>query len=283
MERSQRVWISTRAMPIHCTRNATANGARAPQVSGRVSGVTPRSSRGSCILRSEAARVRRVAFCGYLGSGNIGNDATLESVVDWLNSITRRWKWLHQHRTSRRSCQVRYPFHADDLAFAKRERQGVSRGRSAGFSAGPSISAAVTRWLAPWTRSSFLHGWYSRSGFGVAALGFTLQDLFSWLRACRLRRSARLLLDVGAERACESRNARGGCTWLRPPLAAHVSYRDALAPQLAMARAGASRARRRWPDSFAVRASRPGACLAKPEPGRIVVGVMALLREGDGS
>ena len=30
--------------------------------------------------------VRRVALYGYLGSGNIGNDASLETVLAWLNS-----------------------------------------------------------------------------------------------------------------------------------------------------------------------------------------------------
>jgi polysaccharide pyruvyl transferase WcaK-like protein len=30
--------------------------------------------------------VRRVAFRGYLGSGSIGNDATLETVLAWLSA-----------------------------------------------------------------------------------------------------------------------------------------------------------------------------------------------------
>ena len=30
--------------------------------------------------------VRRVAFYGYLGSGNIGNDATFETVLAWLSA-----------------------------------------------------------------------------------------------------------------------------------------------------------------------------------------------------
>ena len=30
--------------------------------------------------------VRRVGFYGYLGSGNIGNDATFETVLAWLES-----------------------------------------------------------------------------------------------------------------------------------------------------------------------------------------------------
>ena len=30
--------------------------------------------------------VRRVALYGYLGSGNIGNDASLETVLAWLKS-----------------------------------------------------------------------------------------------------------------------------------------------------------------------------------------------------
>ena len=31
--------------------------------------------------------VRRVAFFGYLGSGNLGNDATFETVMGWLMTI----------------------------------------------------------------------------------------------------------------------------------------------------------------------------------------------------
>ncbi len=30
--------------------------------------------------------VRGIALYGYLGSGNIGNDATLETVLEWLGS-----------------------------------------------------------------------------------------------------------------------------------------------------------------------------------------------------
>jgi polysaccharide pyruvyl transferase WcaK-like protein len=99
--------------------------------------------------------------------------------------------------------------------------------------------------------------------------------LFLTSAACRLRGRRFLLLDVGAEYA-----ANPLTRWLNAAtvkLATHVSYRDE-ASAAAMARAGARKPEAIAPDLvFAY----PASTQANPEPGRLVVGVMAFYGKGD--
>ena len=62
--------------------------------------------------------VRRVALYGYLGSGNLGNDASFETILAWLKyDHPDRRTAVHHHRTGRDSRQVRRPVSAVGLAY----------------------------------------------------------------------------------------------------------------------------------------------------------------------
>ena len=99
--------------------------------------------------------------------------------------------------------------------------------------------------------------------------------LFLMAAACRLRGRPFVLLDVGAERAANPITRRLYVAGVR--LAAHVSYRDHWSAA-EMARAGAREPEGVAPDlAFA----HPASKLANPEPGRLVVGVMAYYGKED--
>lgn len=109
---------------------------------------------------------------------------------------------------------------------------------------------------------------------GVRPWGLPLW-LFLTVAACKLRNRRFVLLDVGAEWAANPITRRLYVATVR--LATHVSYRDD-ASAAAMARAGAREPETVAPDlAFA----HPAPKVAKPEPGRLVVGVMAYYGPGD--
>ena len=218
--------------------------------------------------------VRRVAFYGYLGSGNIGNDATLESVVGWLNS---------NHPQVEVSCisiapagvSARYgipsmpmTWHSpneSDKGVARTFRRLLGRfldiGRS--YALAGSVDAVIVPGMGVLEESLRVRPWGLPFG------------LFLMAAACRLRGRPFVLLDVGAERAANPITRRLYVASVR--LAAHVSYRDHWSAA-EMARAGAREPEAVAPDlAFA----HPASMLANPEPGRIVVGVMAYYGRGD--
>jgi polysaccharide pyruvyl transferase WcaK-like protein len=103
---------------------------------------------------------------------------------------------------------------------------------------------------------------------GVRPWGMPLW-LFMFSASCRLRGRRFLLLDVGAEPAAHGLTRRLYSATVR--LAHHVSYRDEVSVE-AMRSCGA-----REPDAVApdLAFAHPGCHDATPEPGRVVIGVMA--------
>ena len=215
---------------------------------------------------SDRTPARGIALYGYLGSGNIGNDATLETVLEWLGSA---------HPSEPVSCitiapeavTARYGLPASALAYAF----ATGRNRLA------DAAGKVLGRLVDVPRSLVLAGRYDAvvvPGMGVLedTLGTRPWGMPYWLfliaLACRLRRRAFVLLDVGANRS-DDRLTR--LLYDRTvALATHVSYRD-VESATAMARADDGPPGDVAPDlAFA----HPGPARARPQPGRVVVGVM---------
>jgi polysaccharide pyruvyl transferase WcaK-like protein len=218
--------------------------------------------------------VRRVAFYGYLGSGNIGNDATFETVLGWLRSTYPEVE-LRCITIAPEEVTARYGIQAVPLAW-RSSRPARSR-------LAETLRKLLGR-LLDVPRSFALAGSADAivvPGMGVleATLGVHPWGMPLWLfvsaAACRLRGRRFLLLDVGAEYA-----ANPLTRWLNVAtvgLATHVSYRDE-ASAADMARAGAREPEAIAPDLvFAY----PASAQPNPEPGRIVVGVMAFYGRGD--
>jgi polysaccharide pyruvyl transferase WcaK-like protein len=212
--------------------------------------------------------IRRVALYGYLGSGNLGNDASLETILAWLR---------HDYPDVEVECitiapdeiAARYGVPSVRLAW-RTPRQGSNRvtetlrkllGRLIDIPRSYVLAGSVDAIIVP--GMGVLE---ERLGERPWGLPF---GLFLMAAAARLRRRYFLLLDVGAEWALNPLTRRLYVAAAR--LATHVSYRDG-ASAAAMARAGVHDPAIIAPDlAFA----HPALTLAKPEPGRIVVGVMA--------
>lgn len=221
------------------------------------------------------APVRRVALYGYLGSGNIGNDASFETVLAWL-------------RSTRPAVDVRCITIAPEVVADRYGVPAVSLAwRFGGRGSNPiaEVSRKVLGRLSDVPRSYTLAGSVDAiivPGMGVLedTLGTRPWGLPFWLfliaAACKLRRRRFVLLDVGANWAANPVTRRLYFAIVR--MATHVSYRD-VSSAAVMARAGA-----RVPEAVApdLAFAHPAPTLAKPELGRVVVGVMAYYgREGD--
>jgi polysaccharide pyruvyl transferase WcaK-like protein len=212
--------------------------------------------------------VRRVALYGYLGSGNLGNDASLETTLAWLR---------YDHPDVEVECITIAP---DEIA----ARYGVPSIRLAWRTPHQSSSRVKETLRKLLGRAIDVPRSYALAGSvdavivpGMGVLEERLGErpwglplgLFLMSAACRLRRRRFLLLDVGAERAVNPLTRRLYVATTR--LATHVSYRDR-SSAAAMEGADAHDHAAIAPDlAFA----HPATTLAKPEPGRIVVGVMA--------
>jgi polysaccharide pyruvyl transferase WcaK-like protein len=218
--------------------------------------------------------VRRVALFGYLGSGNLGNDASFETVLGWL-------------RTTQPDIEVRGVTTAPDELTARYGVPAVSLAWRSSRTADNRIKEASRKLLGRLLdvpRSYKLAGSVDAvivPGMGVleATLGVRPWGMPLWLflaaAACRLRRRRFVLLDVGAE-------------WAKNPftrllnvatvgLATHVSYRDQ-GSAAAMARAGARDPEAVAPDLVF---AHPAPNEARPELGRVVAGVTAFYGPGD--
>ena len=220
--------------------------------------------------------VRRVALYGYLGSGNIGNDATLETVAGLAQfQSPGGGSAVHQHRTRGISARYGIPSRADGLAFARSGWQPSDADSSQAARPVARHSVAATRWPARLTRSSFRAWAYSRSPFGVRPWGLPF-GLFLMAAACRLRRrplcASRCRSGMGAESSHQAAVRRHGPPGDTRQLPGPV-VRGSRWPALVLASPR---------QSLLILLSRiPPPTLAKPEPGRIVVGVMAYYGQGD--
>lgn len=218
--------------------------------------------------------VRRVALYGYLGSGNIGNDASLETVLAWLRSahpdVDVRCITIAPDEVT-----ARYGVLAERLAWHSVGRGGTRAteafrklfGRLVDVPRSYALASSVDAVIVP--------------GMGVLEESLRVRPwglpfgLFLMAAACRLLNRPFVLLDVGAEWA-----ANPLTRWLYVAtvrLAAHVSYRDS-SSAAEMARAGA-----RSPEAVApdLAFTHPAPTSATPEPGRLVAGVMAYYGKGD--
>jgi polysaccharide pyruvyl transferase WcaK-like protein len=219
--------------------------------------------------------VRRVTFCGYLGSGNLGNDATLEAVIAWLKST---------HPEVELRCITPSP----DAVSARYGIPSMHLARSSSVKGGNQVKRASRKLLdrlLDVPRSYMMAG----SGDAIVVPGMgVLEDtlgvrpwnlplsLFLIAAACRIRGRPFVLLAVGAD--CAPNPLTRRLYVATAGLAMHVSYRDSLSAS-AMQGAGARAAGVLAPD---LAFFHPATTQAKPEPGRLVVGVMAYYgREND--
>ena len=218
--------------------------------------------------------VRKVAFYGYLGSGNIGNDASLETVLAWLKSIQPDLD-VRCITIAPVEITARYGLPAVPLAWRSSGEPGNRiteacrklLGRLLDIPRSYALAGSVDAVIVP--------------GMGVleATLGVHPWGMPLWLfltaSACRRRGRPFILLDVGAEYAANRVTRRLNVATVNR--AAHVSYRD-LSSAGAMARSGA-----RAPEAIApdLVFAHPASKLTEPEEGRLVVGVMAYYGPGD--
>jgi polysaccharide pyruvyl transferase WcaK-like protein len=209
-----------------------------------------------------------VALYGFLGSGNIGNDASLETVLAWLRA-QRPDLGVHCITITPGLLEARYGVPSTALAWYQAQ---------AGRPRLLDLAGKVLGRFADVPRSLLLAGRADAvvvPGMGVLeeALGVTPWGLPLWLfliaAACRLRRRPFVLLAVGAEPVRHRLTRALFAATVR--LAAHVSYRDTWSAA-AMRANGAGRPCAVVPD---VAFAHPAPRRADPRPGTVVVGVMA--------
>jgi polysaccharide pyruvyl transferase WcaK-like protein len=204
---------------------------------------------------------------GVLGCGNLGNDASFETVLEWLRTT---------HPEAEVLCitpepdevRARYQIPAIQLAVGPGPR----------WATGVPAAAKLLGRLGAAPRSLAL----ARSADAVIVPGMGVLEeslgvrpwtfpiwMFMMAAACRLWRRPFVLLAVGAEPVINPITRRLFTATVN--LATHVSYRDTLSAE-AMHAAGA-----RPPDVIAadVAFAHPAAATADPEPGRVVIGVIA--------
>jgi polysaccharide pyruvyl transferase WcaK-like protein len=218
--------------------------------------------------------IRSVALCGYLGSGNIGNDASLETVLAWLTAAYPEVE-VRCITIAPGEVSARYRVPSVPLAWHS-PREGSNRiAEALGKLLGRLIDLPRSFLLAGSVDAVIVPGMgVLEESLRVRPWGLPL-GLFLLAAACRLRRRPFVLLDVGAEWAVNWVTRRLYVATVG--LAAHVSYRDH-SSAAAMSRAGAREPEAIVPDlAFA----HPAAALATPEVGRLVVGVMAYYGQGD--
>jgi polysaccharide pyruvyl transferase WcaK-like protein len=232
--------------------------------------------RGDRVTGAGRRPVRAVAVYGFLGAGNIGNDASMETVLAWLRD---RHPQVAVHGIT--TCPE-----------VLRERYGVPSARLAWYQADPDrprwadLAGKVAGRLVDVPRSLLLVGRVDAvvvPGMGVLeeALGVTPWGLPLWMFltavACRLRRRPFVLLAVGAEPVRHRVTRFLFAATVR--LAAHVSYRDVWSRE-AMRANGVERDHPVVPDlAFA----HPAPTDARPRPGTVVVGVIAYSGDGAGA
>ncbi len=218
--------------------------------------------------------VRRVTLYGYLGSGNIGNDASFETVLTWLNSV-------YPEVTTRcitiapAEVMARYGVPAVSLSWRPRNQGRTPVTQASRKLLGRLVDVPRSFALAGSSDAVVVPGMgVLEQSLGAHPLGLPLW-LYLMAAACRLRRRHFVLLDVGAEWAANPLTRRLYVETVR--LATHVSYRDESSAAV-MQRAGA-----RPPDVIApdLAFAHPAPTVAAPESGLLVVGVMAFYGHSD--
>jgi polysaccharide pyruvyl transferase WcaK-like protein len=212
--------------------------------------------------------VRRIALYGFLGSGNLGNDASFETVLSWLRSGNRQVD-VSCITIAPEQIETRYGVKSIRLAW----RFAHVTGARAVGNALKLLARAIDM-----PRTYRMIGTFDAvvvPGMGVLeeTLGVRPWGLPYWLLLtalmCKLRGRRFVLLGVGAEPA-----ANPLTRWMygaTVALAAHVSYRDR-ASAIAMTADSAGKPAIVVPDlAFA----HPEPVQAAPQAGRLVVGVMA--------
>ncbi|MGI3780725.1 MAG: polysaccharide pyruvyl transferase family protein [Janthinobacterium lividum] len=207
---------------------------------------------------------RRVALYGYLASGNLGNDASLETVLAWFASAHPDVE-LCAVTIAPDGLTQRYGIPATPLAWAAPAWVPSPGGKVLGRL----VDALRSLRLAGRVDAVVVPGMgVLEETIGVRPWGLPLW-LFLTALACRARGRSFVLLDVGADR-CVSRASR----WLQVAtarLATHVSVRDQRSADSLVAN-GAEAPLAVVPDlAFA----HPATAGPSPEPGLLVVGVMA--------
>jgi polysaccharide pyruvyl transferase WcaK-like protein len=213
-------------------------------------------------------RVRKIAFYGFLGSGNLGNDASLETVLAWFRGEHPQVE-LRCITLAPEVVQSRYGLRGVALAAPAR---GMGSGRvtwTAGRLLGRLIDVPRSFYLAGSVDAVIVPG----MGVLEEQLGVRPWGLPAWMLllavACRLLDRPFVLLAVGAE-PVKNPVTRRFFVWTAH-LASDLSYRDRLSEQ-AMAKAGA-----RVPEAVApdIVFGHPLGASVVPEPDCVVVGVIA--------
>ena len=218
--------------------------------------------------------IRRVAFYGYLGSGNVGNDATFEAVLSWFKSAHPNVE-IRCITIAPAEMQSRYGIASVLLSSIPADRGGNQVMWAARKLLGRLLDLPRSFYLAGSADAVVVPGMgVLEEKLGVRPWGLPLW-LFLVAAACRLRRRPFVLLDIGADWAVNPVTRRLYVATVG--LATHVSYRDE-SSAATMRRAGARAPEAVAPDLvFAHTAP----TRAEPEAGLLVVGVMAYYGRGD--
>jgi polysaccharide pyruvyl transferase WcaK-like protein/glycosyltransferase involved in cell wall biosynthesis len=210
-------------------------------------------------------QVRSVAFYGLLGSGNLGNDASLETLLWWFDENLPEVS-LACITIAPAVTRARYGLRSLALAGHRSENHhepaSVSRrliGRLLDLPNAWRVARSADAVVIP--GMGVLEDTLGTRPWGVPAW------LFSVALACRLARRRFVLLGVGA---AQTRNPV--TRWLfhrQVGLASYVSYRD---QESATAMSGSGRT----PDAVGsdIAFAHPAPVIATPQPGLVVIGVM---------
>jgi polysaccharide pyruvyl transferase WcaK-like protein len=218
--------------------------------------------------------VRRVALYGFLGSGNIGNDATFETVLAWFRSAYPEIE-VRCITIAPAEVEARYGVASAPLSWLPPGSAGNRLIEASRKLLGRLVDVPRTYVLAGSVDAVVVPGMgVLEETLGVRPWGLPLW-LFLIAAACRVRGRRFVLLGIGAERAANLITRRLFVATVG--LATHVSYRDN-SSATAMRRVGAGPQAVIAPD---IAFAHPAPTQAKPQPGLIVVGVMAYYGRGD--
>jgi polysaccharide pyruvyl transferase WcaK-like protein len=218
--------------------------------------------------------LRRIGLFGYLGSGNLGNDASLEAVLAWLRSTYPDIE-LRGITSAPEEMLARYGIRSVPLHWSSSSESGGRAGQAARKLLGLLIDVPRSFVLAGSVDAVIV------PGMGVLEDGLSSRPwnmplwLFLMAAACRIRRRPFVLLNIGANRA---RNPLVRRLYVATAgLTTHLSYRDRESAE-EMRQAGSRVHAVVAPDVAFVH---PAPTAADPEPGRVVLGVMAYYGHAD--
>ncbi len=204
---------------------------------------------------------------GYIASGNIGNDATFETVSHWISSrhpeIQQRCVTIAPDAASER-----FGLDAKALSWVPRGLSVNRWRRGAQKAIGRVVDLPRSLHIAGWSDVTVVPGMgVLESTLGTRAWGLPLWLLLT-ATSCRVRRRAFVLLAVGADRARSPVAHLLNLATVR--LASFVSFRDA-----ASAQSMSTGLTSRWQVTPDLVFAHPAPAKSDPRHGRIVIGVMA--------